>query len=562
MTSASTTEFNHAQLHKLKGVQIDDGSITQFRAIQFATIPGRFRQSALLETLPKEDFTQWGPAAPQPLPDAPPPSGIGKPVDPPNTIVSEFECLNLTITLPTSALSKTSQQDEKLPVLVWVHGGAYRVGYGANSEPQNAKRLVKLSLEIGKPVIVVALQYRLNVFGFLGGKQIQEFNRKHNEPYGNFALHDLFVGFEWVHKFIPGFGGDANKITAFGQSAGAIAIAQLAVSNGSSERKLFRQAILQSGFASLLGPFTPVEAQTEFDKIVRLFVGENIPDDEKLDKLLALPADAFADSNLPPALNRLPSTSQPVVDGDLFDQVITVDRAINLIHSQDWLDSFIAGDCKNEGFAFGGVITNAADQAGFLKLRVAESFSTENADHFEAIAKAFGVSSLITSPVVDKESVEELKSLVYLYGSVMFNAQSYASVRDPNNVLQGKPKKGYLYHFDKENPFQEAVFAGVSHHGIDHVYLFGNFLEKIKQLPNVKDDPVVLNREITVTKSIATKWIEYSYGIEPWPIEKVGVLSESGDGNWEIISDDEDKIKHGRFIDAWLTLTSTPTSKN
>ncbi|GGH95860.1 carboxylesterase family protein [Arthrobacter liuii] len=134
------------------------------------------------------------------------------------------DCQNLSITMPGDVT-----REERLPVMVWIHGGSYTTGSGdlAIFDPA---RLVTENL-----VIVVSVTYRLGLFGFLATPA--------GRP-GNLGLLDQLEAFRWVQRNIAAFGGDPGQVTAFGQSAGGDAIAHLMATPEAPQ--LFRRAIIQS----------------------------------------------------------------------------------------------------------------------------------------------------------------------------------------------------------------------------------------------------------------------------------------------------------------------------
>ena len=125
-----------------------------------------------------------------------------------------------------------------LPVMVWVHGGGY-VG-GSNSSP----RTDGARLAAAGQVVVVALSYRLGVFGFFPA--FAELGDGFEDA-ANLGILDLIAGLEWVRDNVSAFGGDPGVVTAFGQSAGAAAVGTML--GMPRARGLFRRAIMQSGTA-------------------------------------------------------------------------------------------------------------------------------------------------------------------------------------------------------------------------------------------------------------------------------------------------------------------------
>ncbi|WP_271985498.1 carboxylesterase family protein [Pseudoclavibacter terrae] len=166
------------------------------------------------------EATSWSPACPQ----APMPvleevlgGGIGE-------LGVDEDCQRLSITLPGDLAP-----GEQLPVMVWIHGGSYVSAAG------DAAVMDPAPLVAEQRVVAVNVTFRLGLFGFLGGSDARP---------ANLGLLDIVEAFRWVQRNISAFGGDPAQITAYGQSAGAHAIAQLmALPEAPS---LFRRAIIQS----------------------------------------------------------------------------------------------------------------------------------------------------------------------------------------------------------------------------------------------------------------------------------------------------------------------------
>lgn len=138
------------------------------------------------------------------------------------------DCLYLNIWTPAQSA------DEKLPVMMWIHGGGFTQGYG--HEPRyDGDTLAQHG------VILVSINYRLNIFGFFGSRELTE----ESGFSGNYAILDQIAALQWIHDNIEAFGGDPNNVTMFGQSAGAISVQAIAASPLSKD--LVHHAIAQSG---------------------------------------------------------------------------------------------------------------------------------------------------------------------------------------------------------------------------------------------------------------------------------------------------------------------------
>jgi carboxylesterase type B len=113
-----------------------------------------------------------------------------------------------------------------LPVAVWIHGGGLTTG-GSADPRYNLSFIVNHSVEMGTPIISVSFNYRLSAFGFLTGKEAME------EGITNIGFRDQRLALQWVQENIAAFGGSPEKVTIWGESAGAESVtAQMLAYNG------------------------------------------------------------------------------------------------------------------------------------------------------------------------------------------------------------------------------------------------------------------------------------------------------------------------------------------
>lgn len=152
------------------------------------------------------------------------------------------DCLTLNVWTPRADAAA------KLPVMVWIHGGAFVIGAGSQS-------LYDGTALAGRGAVVVTLNYRLGALGFFSHPALDQ-----AEPGGpvNFGLLDQIAALRWVRENIAAFGGDAQNVTIFGESAGAQSV--LALFSSPLARGLFHKGIAQSayGFPS----YSRAKAQT------------------------------------------------------------------------------------------------------------------------------------------------------------------------------------------------------------------------------------------------------------------------------------------------------------
>ncbi len=205
--------------------------VTVFKNIPFAAPPVgdlRWKQpQAPASWQGVRDATQYGDVCVQnPAPQRFPPNAA---TDTENFTGMSEDCLNLNIWTPAR------RAGEKLPVMVWLYGGAYNEG-GGNAPFSEGDNLA------AKGVVMVTFNYRVGPFGFFSHPEL---TAEGNGAAGNQALGDAIAVFQWLKANVAQFGGDPNNITLFGESAGAAMNGGLVGAAGA--RGTFERAIAQSG---------------------------------------------------------------------------------------------------------------------------------------------------------------------------------------------------------------------------------------------------------------------------------------------------------------------------
>ncbi len=218
----------------VRGIPAADPRITAFKGIPFAAPPvGELRWRAPQPPLKWEgvrDCLEFGPIAMQETPGLNPDDIYTKEWHVDSDIAMSEDCLQLNIWTP----ARTG--DEKLPVMVWIYGGGLQVGYPSEME-FDGERIAR------RGVILVSVNYRVNVFGFLAHPELTAENP--DSPCANWGTLDQKAGIDWVRRNIANFGGDQNNITIFGQSAGGGSV-QTHLASPMAEGS-FQKAIIHSG---------------------------------------------------------------------------------------------------------------------------------------------------------------------------------------------------------------------------------------------------------------------------------------------------------------------------
>lgn len=209
------------------------------------------------------------------------------------------DCLYLNVWTPAQTAGA------HLPVMVWIYGGGFVAG--ATSEPrQDGEELAR------KGVVVVSMNYRLGIFGFLALGELAK-ESGHNAA-GNYGLLDQTAALEWVHKNIAAFGGDPNNVTIFGESAGSFSVSALMASPLSKD--FIHKAIGESGafFGETLAAKSLAEAEDDGAKFARESLGA-----DSLTALRAMPADKLLAS----AGGRNGFRFEPNIDGYFLPEPVS-----------------------------------------------------------------------------------------------------------------------------------------------------------------------------------------------------------------------------------------------
>lgn len=334
----------------VRGVALDGGFA--FLGIPYAQDPTGDRRFAPPHPQPSWDgiraADRVGPAAPQ-TEDL----GRREMFGLPDYEIDESSCLTVNIWTP-------GVDEAARAVLVWIHGGAFSWGSGGDPVYDGAR------LSARQDVVVVTLNYRLGALGFL---------QLPGAPgSGGLGLLDQVEALRWVRKNIAAFGGDPQRVTLFGQSAGAVSIAaHLAMPDS---RELFHRAILQSGSAEML-----LDADEANDRAAE-FTALLGTTPEDLTGLRALPVEKIleAQAEFDGCLEArgIIAAFLPVIDG-----VVLTEQPLAAIKAGRAADvPLIIGTTREEGRLFTELIAGATpDESAALAV-----FNTTFAEPQNAIA--------------------------------------------------------------------------------------------------------------------------------------------------------------------------------
>lgn len=418
-----------------------------------------------------------------------------------------------------------------MPVMVFIHGGAF--AYSTGSSPIYDGRLLASSSaqQYSKPTIIVTLNYRLGVYGFLAGRDLEEYNKTHGEQgVGNYGIWDQVIALRWVQKYISAFGGDPNKVTLFGQSAGGVSVNCHLL----RDEPLFSSAILQSGLIRLCGVLSVDEYQVIYEKmLLELGISLDLPVEKRVEKLLSVDT-----SKLTAAMS--PVFIVPVVtmalcdDGVLIPGSMPTDEEFTNFKVPDWCPRIMMGDCQNECIIWNKSWDNLspvpmaqdADLATPTAPLLLEKMSSYlGAEASKIIADLYNITEKSSPSDVFKAIEKFTTDGMYLV------AIHYAQKSARSSV--------FAYHFDVPSPFDNA-WGGYAHHSHDNVLIWGVLRHLLPEWMQ------------QVGSQMSEAWIRFANGEEPW--ERFAEKER-----WMVFSPEGANLKSkaedtGRGYDVWYKL--------
>ncbi|WP_396644063.1 carboxylesterase/lipase family protein [Microbacterium sp.] len=418
--------------------------VRSWRGIRFALPPRgdrRWRAPVAApdaDTETETDATVFGPVCPQPENPAIP-LGEGA--------VQDEDCLSLNVWAPAA------DADTAPPVMVWLHGGAYT--FGSSSQPLYDAT----SMVASGDVVVVTVNYRLGALGFLDLTAALP----HGGFDSNLALRDVLLALQWVQRNISAFGGDPDRVTVFGESAGGGLVTTLLATPAA--QGLFHRAIAQSS------PASSVYGRERATRVADRFLsalGVDAADAGAAQALRAAPVTAVVAAGAT-VYSDIPTTDPgtlafaPVVDGDLLPEApITVLREGRGIPVP-----LMIGTNKDEASLFSFMKSPLIPITGERIDRMFADMATEN-------------------PGVELPTRAQVLTA---YEHVRHRAIGLGVARDIGFrlptlwVAEGHSSAApvWLYRFDHASPFLHLIGLGATH-ATELPYLWGNLVSGPKDL--------------------------------------------------------------------------------
>ncbi|KAJ4374321.1 hypothetical protein N0V83_003062 [Neocucurbitaria cava] len=332
------------------------------------------------------------------------------------------------------------------------------------------------------PTIIISVNFRLGVFGFLASEELREYNREFGEEgVGNYGLWDQVEALRWTKKHIAAFGGNPQRICVFGQSAGGVSgNIHLARSE-----PLFSSVIIQSGLMPLCGIMSVEQYQVIYDKMLRaLDIPEDLPAREQLQRLIDAP-EADVTAAMVPVLVTPVITLSPCDDGVLVGGPMPSYSEYVNFKTPDWCKRIMIGDVKNEC-----MIWNKAYRAQTANtlLRLIKSFPFRCPGGADKIIDLYDLKD-------DMSNDETFWKIEKLCTDGLYAVVDWIVVRANPDI--------YAYHFDVPSPFDND-WGGLAHHSLDNVYVWGLLRHLLPP------------HQQKVSSMMAQAWLRFANGQDPW----------------------------------------------
>lgn len=329
--------------------------------------------------------------------------------------------------------------------------------------------LVSNAINMGKPYIFVAVNYRVAAFGFMPGKEILA------DGAANLGLLDQRMGLEWVADNIAAFGGDPDKVTIWGESAGAISVFdQMALYDGNNlynGKPLFRGAIMNSGSIILADPVDCPKGQVIYDQVVAKTGCAGAAD--TLACLRAAPYDKFlAAANSVPSIlsyNSVALSYLPRPDG----KVLTKSPDVLVKEGKYAAVPMIIGDQEDEGTLFALFQPNITSSAKLVTYLNDLFFHTASKSQLEKLVDIYSPWVWDGSPFRSgllNEIYPAFKRLAAMLGDLVFTLTRRVFLEYATAVNPSVPAWSYLASYDQGTPIMGTF------HGSDLLQVFYGIL--------------------------------------------------------------------------------------
>ncbi len=429
-----------------------------FKGIPFAAPPvGDLRWQAPQPVQKWTGIKQTTEFAPAPVQGGNPPSGKSE------------DCLYLNVWTPAK------KAGERIPVLVWIHGGGF--SFGSTAEPvYTGEKLAE------KGLVLVSIAYRVGQLGFLAHPELSA--ESFNKVSGNYGLLDMIAGLEWIQKNITAFGGNPDQVTIFGESAGGIAVSMLCASP--LAKGLFHGAISQSGGS--FGPPRPTTYPGENLKLLEMAENEGLAYAEKAGVSSIAGLRKIEADSLPGGWGM--GSAWPIIDGYVIPD--------------DQHKSYASGKYNDVPVLIG---YNSDEGASFTRVNTPE-------EYIDGVEKRYGkfADTLLKAYPAGEDNIPKTARDLARDAAFGWHTWSWAHLQSRTGE-----SKVFYYYFDQHPDYPEDSprYGYGSPHGQDIAYVFMHL---------DASDPNISQSDLEISEAMGTYWTNFAKfgdpngeGVPEWP---------------------------------------------
>ncbi|KAL2670507.1 hypothetical protein Neosp_014295 [[Neocosmospora] mangrovei] len=400
--------------------------------------------------------------------------------------LSGTDCLTLNISIPSG------NHVAPLPVFVFIHGGGFAVG--SNWWPQyDMASIVRLSAQLGQPIIGININYRLGAPGFAASEELEQAGYKTNR-----GLLDQRASIHWIKKYIGGFGGDPDRITVAGESVGGLSAVRLLY----TEEALISRVVVMGGAPPSVAPISKSVAESSYEALIGALGCKSLSSTDRVKALKAVSIEELQKAQNP----TLPFI--PVLDGEF----VPYSETFSFIQSKDYVFKsksseavmVIHSPLDASIFAFMGLFSQRKGIASQFSDLTRKLLSSHHSAA-DRLLKCYGI-----VPELDDQ---DALLRVLTFGSDIGN-QAAARV-----FAARFPQDAFVMEFAEPNPW-DGPFKGHSTHILDISFLLQNYNDSLD------------NAQRAASEEFAKAVIAFVHGEKPWePFSVSGAVARLEGGH-------------------------------
>lgn len=411
-------------------------------------------------------------------------------------VIGGEDCLYLNVWQPTAAAAAP------MPVMVFIHGGGFIYGSGGAKDETGIDLSDGTFLSTLGGVIVVTINYRLGIFGFMVHPALKDEEGR----IGNYGLYDQLAALQWVKTNVAAFGGDPDNVTIFGESAGGMSVGlQLA---SPLSRGLFKQAVIESGPVLMVNKNEERAGKTGLAAAALAGCG----DAKTAAKCLRdMPMEKFM-SEIRPVMFMLEEQNdrklpfEPIIDGHFIPE-----RPFTLFAGGKFPTDVkvMLGTNRDEAAYFTGIFELDTKEDFYKAIDIAKT----------AVEEVVGVD--VSTDIAGLYPPDAYRTPRIAFMDLLCDVAFTCPTRVMANLMADNGAKVYLYYLTKGPVEKGPLAAWGAFHGADLLYIFRRFEFMGIKLAS-KENMILSDRMIELWSSFAHGGVPTAKGAPEWPLYESG----------------------------------------